>query len=558
MKITTRSLLLTTALTIPAGGAVMAQDADAEVCADLMSMIEADDGTMSDDDANQMMAAIEAGDIESCQLYLVQFEDDAAAMDTAEGDVEAVADESVSEDAVAVDSERTTVRLQDEAVIEGTVYLEQTPPTVDIQGGDAQVDVTETAPNVTVTEGQASIVVRQAAPNITVDMPQPTIRIEQPAPEIIITMPEPGVDVATTEPRVEVRQAEPTITVTQARPRVDLELQRADDEENSPGVQVADRNTGDTYEMGAESEPREMSDAQVNMSASQPTVTFMASEEGANVDIQRTQPTVSYESAQPNVQFTSNGEPQIDFVQSGEATVTFADADGNAMDAESGDDDTAVTAMGEETDTEAMGEDADMEEMEPADEDTSEQIEQNAEEVGNDIEAAADEAGDEIEEAGADVAAAADEATDEVGQELDEAGNEIEGEMAEADAEMGANGDLTATADDDMMEESMGPDVAMDGYTRAGIGEIQADTLIGRTLYGINDEAIGDIGDLVLGSDGSIESVIVEVGGFLGLGETNVAVPFDTVTILSSDAGDDVRVYADYTEDELEAMESVD
>lgn len=54
--------------------------------------------------------------------------------------------------------------------------------------------------------------------------------------------------------------------------------------------------------------------------------------------------------------------------------------------------------------------------------------------------------------------------------------------------------------------------------------------LIGTTIYGPNDKQVGDINDVLVGRDGRIDYVIVGVGGFLGIGEKNVAIPFDRVT----------------------------
>ena len=40
---------------------------------------------------------------------------------------------------------------------------------------------------------------------------------------------------------------------------------------------------------------------------------------------------------------------------------------------------------------------------------------------------------------------------------------------------------------------------------------------------------IGEIGDLIIGVDGTLEAVIVDVGGFLGLGEREVAISWDAL-----------------------------
>lgn len=57
-----------------------------------------------------------------------------------------------------------------------------------------------------------------------------------------------------------------------------------------------------------------------------------------------------------------------------------------------------------------------------------------------------------------------------------------------------------------------------------------ADDLIGtsvRTAPGQDGEEIGTVNDLVLDADNRVTAVVIGVGGFLGVGEKNVAVTFD-------------------------------
>ena len=54
-----------------------------------------------------------------------------------------------------------------------------------------------------------------------------------------------------------------------------------------------------------------------------------------------------------------------------------------------------------------------------------------------------------------------------------------------------------------------------------------ATNIIGESVYngtGDNAENIGDVNDIVLGKDGKSEAVVIGVGGFLGIGEKNVAI----------------------------------
>ncbi len=65
------------------------------------------------------------------------------------------------------------------------------------------------------------------------------------------------------------------------------------------------------------------------------------------------------------------------------------------------------------------------------------------------------------------------------------------------------------------------PEVSGDGHL--------ATQIIGESIFnGTGDDAqnIGDVNDIVLGADGKIEAVVVGVGGFLGIGEKDVAVDF--------------------------------
>ena len=57
--------------------------------------------------------------------------------------------------------------------------------------------------------------------------------------------------------------------------------------------------------------------------------------------------------------------------------------------------------------------------------------------------------------------------------------------------------------------------------------EILAGRLIGTTVYNGADEALGEVGDVLLTADGRLKGVVVGVGGFLGLAERNVAVPWN-------------------------------
>lgn len=79
------------------------------------------------------------------------------------------------------------------------------------------------------------------------------------------------------------------------------------------------------------------------------------------------------------------------------------------------------------------------------------------------------------------------------------------------------------------------------------------DKLIGAELRSRpDDETIGEISELVIDEDGRIAAVIVEVGGFLGLGEKEVAVSWDSIERHSNEDNDGHYFSVDTTKDALQ------
>lgn len=62
-------------------------------------------------------------------------------------------------------------------------------------------------------------------------------------------------------------------------------------------------------------------------------------------------------------------------------------------------------------------------------------------------------------------------------------------------------------------------------------GEIRAANLVGVGVKNKSGEIVGDIVDVILKPNGQATAIIVGVGGLLGLGEKNVAVPYDAIAI---------------------------
>lgn len=74
---------------------------------------------------------------------------------------------------------------------------------------------------------------------------------------------------------------------------------------------------------------------------------------------------------------------------------------------------------------------------------------------------------------------------------------------------------------------------AQDRYLVASPGQVLTSGLVGQPVYdSFNDDAvsIGEVRDVVLNPDGTAEAAIVGVGGFLGVGEKDVAVGLDQLS----------------------------
>ena len=63
--------------------------------------------------------------------------------------------------------------------------------------------------------------------------------------------------------------------------------------------------------------------------------------------------------------------------------------------------------------------------------------------------------------------------------------------------------------------------------TASDKGQWQASKLIHMNVYNAQNEKIGDIKELMLDKNGKVNTVAIGVGGFLGMGERDVAVKFD-------------------------------
>lgn len=84
----------------------------------------------------------------------------------------------------------------------------------------------------------------------------------------------------------------------------------------------------------------------------------------------------------------------------------------------------------------------------------------------------------------------------------------------------------------------------------------EASELIGADVYGPSGDVIGEVTDLVVNQQDKLGMAVLSVGGFLGIGDKDVALPFDQVKMRpATGMEDEPRFMVDMTEEELESMQ---
>ncbi|MDF1790972.1 MAG: PRC-barrel domain-containing protein [Thalassobaculaceae bacterium] len=92
----------------------------------------------------------------------------------------------------------------------------------------------------------------------------------------------------------------------------------------------------------------------------------------------------------------------------------------------------------------------------------------------------------------------------------------------------------------------------MEDKTKLTSEQIEAEKLVGAWAYDSNFNHIGEVGDVLVTADGKLDAMIIDVGGFLGLGEKPVAMSFKQVDLYRDD-GDSLFATVPYTEKQLKA-----
>jgi len=89
--------------------------------------------------------------------------------------------------------------------------------------------------------------------------------------------------------------------------------------------------------------------------------------------------------------------------------------------------------------------------------------------------------------------------------------------------------------------------------TEQAASQISANDFIGNSVYTSADESIGNVTNLILEENGGIVAAVVGVGGFLGIGTKDVAVPMDKLTMTRDTNNGTVRLTTTETAESLKA-----
>jgi len=83
-------------------------------------------------------------------------------------------------------------------------------------------------------------------------------------------------------------------------------------------------------------------------------------------------------------------------------------------------------------------------------------------------------------------------------------------------------------------------------------GSLNASQVIGMKVVNNADESVGKIGELVMASDGKVSGVVVDVGGFLGIGTHPVLLDWKQISLV--DKAGTIEASVNATKDQLKQM----
>lgn len=343
----------------------------------------------------------------------------------------------------------------------------------------------------------------EAGSRIVVEQPEPRVSVQQDAPDISVSQGQPQVSVNQGEPEIIVRQAQPTVRIDMPQPTVTIDQPEPEIivRMPEPDVNVA---TPEPEVEVSQNEPEvsvQQDQPQIDVQVEEPEVA-VESNDRAQVEVDREQPVVrreqnageaqvNVERAEPRVSY-ERAEPNVEVNQAGEPRVQFS---------ESGE--------------------------------TNIRFEDRGEASG-----------------------AANRSEGQVPQQQNAAADTDDEYTRLSDLQEGEEGsDTTASINRERTPEEGAASLQGDsGQSTAGqMAAVEVGAIVGRDVQNGRGEELGQVSRVV--TDGTDIYAVLANGGFLGLGEREVALPLDR---MSMQEGQDHLLLRGMTEEEIENMPRFD
>jgi sporulation protein YlmC with PRC-barrel domain len=92
--------------------------------------------------------------------------------------------------------------------------------------------------------------------------------------------------------------------------------------------------------------------------------------------------------------------------------------------------------------------------------------------------------------------------------------------------------------------------------TSPSTGRMLASDIYKANVYDLSENKIGDVADLIIDSNGNVTAAIVSVGGFIGVGQKEVMIPFQELKISTRDGKEWLTL--NRTKDDLKMLPAFD
>jgi hypothetical protein len=410
----------------------------------------------------------------------------------AQAGIEAAAsdEERIQLEAAAYDEAQAEIEAVREVDASATLEIEREAIV------EGEVVVRQGGAEVDVQEQGAEVAVTPAVPEVDVSLQQAEIIVRQQQPTIRLAMPQPTISIEMPAPEIFVRMPEPGVDVAMGQPQVEVR-------QGEPEVAVSVPEPEVNVDVQARIvDPNEVDPE--NVLEGDPTALARVEttpDEEAQIDVTRSEPSVTVNDPQ--------GEPQVNIARAGEPSITYESAQPKVEI--QGEPQVEFNQVGEPKITFETAE----QQQQRRDQ---EQQQLAAVETETETEADIDLEVEEVELEGE---------LEEVEQEVETAAMEVEAEGAEL-----------LTAVDPTLDEG-----------------VAAATPVGEILdYDVVNAAGEDLGDAerIVRNNGEL-FLIVSAGGFLGIGDKEVALPMSRVSIR-----DEMLVLQGLSEEELEQMPEYD